>query len=127
MLLVIVILLVVLPVTWLISEFQPRRWIRIVLGISSLVVVFIATQADNLSSRFEYNADYGSASSQLIDAVITNIEAGNHDGLLRELRQLKADFHPTYENRANYDTLVEQFAERCKIESPKDGSEQPSP
>jgi hypothetical protein len=31
----------------------------------------------------------------LIDTVIANIEAGNKDGLLRELRQLKADFQPT--------------------------------
>lgn len=119
MIYVILILLVVLPVAWLISEFQPRCWVRITLGISSLALSFFVAWVVGMLSHLQYNADYGFASSQLMNTVITNMEAGNTDNLLRELRQLKTDFQPTYENRANYDGLVRQFVERLKLEKPK--------
>jgi hypothetical protein len=118
MLYVILILLVVLPVAWLISEFQPRRWLRVTLGISSLTLSFIVAWAVGMLSHLQYNAWYGSASSQLIDTVVANIEAGKTDELLEELRKLKADFQPTYENRAHYDILVGHFAERLRTEKP---------
>jgi hypothetical protein len=119
-LILVLILLVVLPVAWLISEFQPRRWVRITLGLSSLALSFFVAWAVGSLSLFNYNAWYGSASTQLIDTVIDNIEAGNKVDLLRELRQLKVDYQPTYESRAKYDELVKRFAERLKLEKSKD-------
>ena len=85
-------------------------------GVSSLALSFLVAWIVGMLSHFDYNASYGFASSQLIDTVIVNLEAGNKDDLLRELRQLKADYQPTYENRANYDELVERFVERLKLE-----------
>jgi hypothetical protein len=117
MIALVLISLVVLPVAWLISEFQRRVWIRLTLGVLSLALSFFVAWVVGELSHFQYNSSYGFASSQLIDAVIANIEAGNEEGLLRELRQLKTDYKPTYENRANYDELVERFAERLKTKT----------
>jgi hypothetical protein len=61
-----------------------------------------------------------SASARLIETVITNLEAGNEDALLPELKRLKEVYCPTYENRANYDKLVTDFVERLKV-APQDG------
>ncbi|MCE9548685.1 MAG: hypothetical protein K8T25_24675 [Planctomycetia bacterium] len=122
----IIILLVVLPTAWLICEFRSPRWIRIILGVSSLALSFVVAWGVGLISQFNYNAWYGGASSRLIDTVILNVESGNQDALLRELRQLKTDYHPTYENRARYDELVDQFVERLKLSSSKDPAAKPT-
>lgn len=113
---IILILAVALPAAWLMSEFQDWRWLRILLGVCSIALSYLIATTVGQLSRLNYNVWYGSASAQLIDTVIRNIEDGNEEALLRELRQLRADYEPTYENRANYDQLVEQFAARLNGE-----------
>ncbi len=61
-----------------------------------------------------YNAWYGSASKDLIDTTITQIEDGNIDHVMSVLRRLNLDYHPTYENRANYDELVKEAVSLMK-------------
>jgi hypothetical protein len=119
-LILILVLVFVLPVAWFASEFQSRKWLRISLGATSIALSYFVAWLVGSLSHLQYNADYGNASSLLIDTVMTNIEAGKKDELMQELRQLKVDYQPTYENRANYDELVKRFAERLKIEKPND-------
>lgn len=106
---------IALPIAWLVSEFQPRRWVRVVLGISAIVVscgvTFLAT---TVITRFNYNSYYGFSNKQLIDTTIIEIEAGRTDVVVAELKQLQSEFHPTYEYKAHYDELVEQAASRMK-------------
>jgi hypothetical protein len=102
----------ILPIIWLISEFQRRIWLRIFLGIFSLIassgMFYIAAQFE----RFSYNTWYGMASQKLLTAEIAALEAGNGDVVKGELKRLQAQFQPSYENRANYDQLAEQAAAR---------------
>ena len=57
---------------------------------------------------------YGTASASLIDTIIAEIEEGHTNELLPALRHLRSEFYPTYENRAYYDHLVEQFVKQVK-------------
>jgi hypothetical protein len=59
-------------------------------------------------SQLNYNAWYGSASKELVDTTITQIEDGNIDRVMSVLRRLNLDYQPTYENRAHYDKLVNE-------------------
>jgi hypothetical protein len=113
-LLVLFVLAVGLPLGWLASEFQPRRWLRILLGILALTMSVFLALGFSLLERFNYNAWYGAASATLIDTTIAEIEDGRTDQLLPALRHLRGEFYPTYMNRAHYDQLVNQFAEQIK-------------
>jgi len=106
----IIVIAIALPIGWLISEFQSRRWPRIVLGCLSLMMCVFLASVFALVERFGYNAWYGTASAQLLDTTIAELEAGRADQLLPHLRELRGKFSPTYENRAHYDQLVEEFA-----------------
>ena len=124
-----IVLLIVLPIGRLVSEFQPRAWLRITLGVVALAMSYFVAFVVGSLTQLNYNAWYGSASSDLIDTVIANVEAGNEETLLRELKRLKDAYHPTYENRANYDKLVKEFVDRMETASPEgaaeDGAEAP--
>ena len=65
-------------------------------------------------SHFNYNAWYGSASKDLVDTTISEIEDGNIDRVMSVLRGLNLEYHPTYENRAHYDELVNEAVSQMK-------------
>ncbi|MGE0609075.1 MAG: hypothetical protein AB7O62_18420 [Pirellulales bacterium] len=113
-LVVIFVLSVRLPLAWLGSEFQSRRWLRVLLGtLSRTMCVFLAS-AFSLLERLSYNAWYGTASAELIDTTIGEIDGGRTEQLLPALRTLRGEFQPTYENKAHYDQLVEQFVQEVE-------------
>lgn len=117
-LVIIFVLAVGLPFGWLLSEFQPRRWLRILLGSLALTMSAFLAFAFSQLERFNYNAWYGSSSAELIDATIVEIEGGRTDGLASALRELRADFEPTYTSRAHYNDLVDEFVNRVKANRP---------
>jgi hypothetical protein len=67
-----------------------------------------------LVERFSGNAWYGSASGDLIDATVSGVEEGRADEVVAELKRLRGRFQPTYENRAGYDRLVEEYVARLQ-------------
>lgn len=105
-------LIVILSVAWNISEFQERRWLRICLGWTAILASLAAASAVGALDRYNSNAWYGHASKDLVDTVVVEMERGNTEGLLTELKRLQEQFHPTYENRARYDRLVGEFVAR---------------
>jgi hypothetical protein len=122
--LLILLLMAALVVGWFASEFQDRRWLRLLLGGSALMLVgggtFLATF---LVEHFNANASYDLASGDLIDATVLGVEEGRTDEVLAELKRLRGRFHPTYENRAGYDRLVEEYVARLKAGSRGEGPE----
>ena len=99
-------LVVVLPLAWLASEFQPRKEIRIALGIAAIAMAFGVAWIVGSLDRLNSNIWYGVATKDLIQNTIVELEKGNDDRVLSELRALRSKFHPTYETRADYDKLV---------------------
>ncbi|MDR3619357.1 MAG: hypothetical protein P4L85_08400 [Paludisphaera borealis] len=96
------------PVVWFASEFQERRWLRLLLGsISIILSIFVAVVVGS-AERFNSNAWFSTASKSLMNATVEELEAGNNDRVIRALKRLQEKYHPTYENRARYDVLVEE-------------------
>ena len=114
MILFIAILVVGLPIAWLASEYQPKRWLPIALGVASLTmafgVFFLAAQFE----RLNYNAWYSSASKGLLDSEIAAFEAGRTEELLSELKRLRDECEVTYEHRGNFDELAQQTSQRLE-------------
>ncbi len=102
-------LCVALPVSWLVSEFQPRRWLRIALGCCAIGMCCLVAFVVGTFENFNANAWYGSASKELVDTTLLELEAGHSDKVIQELRVLQSKFQPTYENRARYDELVDEY------------------
>jgi len=104
----IVMLAIGVPITWFASEFQSRRWLRLVLGCLAILLSFGIAAIVGALERWNSNAWFGNASKELVDATVTELETGNRDGVLRALKTLQRKYSPTYENRARYDVLIEE-------------------
>lgn len=110
----VLILVILLPLLWVASEFQSRRWLRLFLGSSALLIGFGVAFIVGTLNNFKYNAWYGHTTKQLIDTTVTELEAGRTEAVLSELKLLQDGFYPTYENRADYNVLVEKTVSRMK-------------
>jgi len=71
----------------------------------SFGVAWIVGSLDRLDS----NTWFGAATKDLIQNTIVELENGNDERVLTELRVLRSKFHPTYESRADYDKLVAEY------------------
>lgn len=110
---------IALPLIWLRFEFTDQRGARISLGLAAIASSFLVAWFVGILSQFSYNSWYGVASKSLIDTVILEIEDGNIDRVMGVLRKLQLDYHPTYENRARYDELVEEAVRQMRADDPE--------
>jgi hypothetical protein len=101
-------LVVATPIAWACAEFQNRRWLRMTLGSLAISVCFGVAFLVASLDRFNSNAWFGFASKELVDATVSELEAGHQNRVLESLKHLQREFAPTYENRARYDVLVEE-------------------
>ncbi len=123
MLLLILILVIALPIAWLASEFGANRPLRIALGIGALTCSLGVAYIVGRLSELNYNAWFGGASKDLIHTIVVQTEDGRAERVLKVLRRLDADYHPTYENRADYVELInEAVAEMNGVEEIAVGS-----
>ncbi|MFK7790338.1 MAG: hypothetical protein AB8C95_12705 [Phycisphaeraceae bacterium] len=125
-LLIIIVLIIAIPIAWLIAEYSAPRWARLLLGMASILMCFGLAYVVSSLNRLNYNAWYGSATSDLLDATIENLEAGNTDQVISTLKQLQTEYEPTYENRAHYDELVNDAVQRFKKTSANKPALEPS-
>jgi len=111
---IVIVAAILLPIGWFVSEFRGGRGLRLTLGCLALLTSFGVAFVVVALERFNSNAWFTGASKELIDACISELEAGHTDRVLNALRQLQSGFRPTYENRGRYDELVEQAVSRMK-------------
>ncbi len=117
-LLLILALLIAVPIAWLVTEFKCEKGVRICLGLLSIGIISgVMLVANNLGKTFNYNSLYGFATRNLIRTSIHEIEDGNLEQVLNVWRGLDQQYHPTYENRANYSELVEQAVRQMRDEA----------
>lgn len=109
MLPLILILVIALPIAWFLSEFQNYRWLRILLGCAAIAMSFLVAGGVGSIEHLNANAWYGGASENLIDTTVEELEKGNVEQVIKELKLLQEQFQPTYENRARYDKLIEEY------------------
>jgi hypothetical protein len=117
--LLLIAIIIALPIAWLASEFRGSRTLRITVGILAIGVTATSIWAlSSVLTRFNYNAWYGGATGNLISTSLKQIEDGHLDRVLKVWRGLDQQYHPTYENRAHYDELVEQATARMRGDTP---------
>jgi len=104
-----------LPIAWLISEFKSKNHaIRCTLGILAILCSFAVAWMVAQLVRLNYNAWYGSSSMMLIETTIERLEAGDNATVLKELKTLRNEYRPTYENKANFNELAKETAKRMQ-------------
>ena len=108
----ILLLVIVLPIAWLAAEFTSSRLARIGLGCASLLLAFGVAAVVGSLDRIDANAFYGAATKDLVQNTIEQLEQGNTERVVAELRRLRAEFEPSYETRDNYDQLVRQYVQQ---------------
>ena len=113
--LIVVAITIALPVAWFVSEFRGGRGVRLTLGCLAILCGFGVAFIVGSLERFNSNAWFGHASKQLVDATVSELEAGHTNQILRTFRQLQSAYQPTYENRARYDKLVEQAVAEMRL------------
>ena len=114
MLPIILFLTIAFPVAWFLSEFQDQKWLRIVLGCGAIAMSFLVAAGVGMLQQLNYNTWYGDASQQLIETTLAELKADNKTCVIDNLTWLNGSFHPSYENRENYDELISAYVNRFK-------------
>jgi len=78
-------------------------------GTAAIAMSFGVAWITASFERWNSNIWYGAASKDLVENTIVELEKGNADRVLAELRVLRTNLNPTYENRADYDQLVAKY------------------
>ncbi len=106
----ILVLVIGLPIAWLASEFQPKRSVRIALGVAAIAMSYLVAWGVGTLDRWNSNVWYGTASKDLIENTIAELQDGNVERVVAELQVLREKLRPGYETRADYDSLVAEYA-----------------
>lgn len=109
MITLVLVLAVVLPFAWFISEFQPNQLLRILLGVAAIALSFWIAGVVGKLDRMSSNTYFGTANKDLIQNTIDQLEKGNSDRVLEGLLALRSKYEPSYETRDDYHELVEQY------------------
>ncbi len=108
----------ILPLAWLLSEAQHRRWVSVVLGVSAITVCsFVGYGVGTIPLVFQLNTEFTGASRELIDVIVDQLEAGNGEQVLSNLKSIQPAVYENYENYPRYTEVVDKFVE--KLETPK--------
>lgn len=110
-------LVVLLPIGWLASEFHDNRSVRITLGILAIAMSFFVAFVVGSLEQLRSNTYFGDASKNLIETTLTELEAGNSEQVLDRLKKLQDKYHPTYETRASYKELVDEYVAHFTAEA----------
>jgi len=108
------VLVVVLPLGWLASEFQDNRGLRICVGVLAIAMSFFVAFVVGSLEQMRSNTYFGDASKKLIETTIYALDDGRIDEVKLGLKELAAEYQPSYETRANYDQLVSVYVENLK-------------
>lgn len=110
--------IVAIPIGWLASEFWNNRPLRITLGILAIIsTAFCVCAVNHFLTDIGYNTYFGNATKDLIETSLAQAKDEHLDRVLQAWRDLNSQYHPTYENCAEYKELVEAATARMKGES----------
>jgi hypothetical protein len=99
---------ILLPILWLASEFSRKIWLRLLLGIASMIsALVLADNFGDMGGEFRANSYFAKANTRLIGATVSELEHDKSAAVLASLKQLQQHYQPNYENRSHFDELVE--------------------
>ena len=82
-----------LPVAWLVAEFRWKRPVRVTLGVLAVLCSFGVAAIIGMLFELNYNAWYGSATKDLINTTVEQVEDGQLDRVMTVLRSLNRLTH----------------------------------
>jgi hypothetical protein len=112
----IIIIGMLFPVGWVVADISDCKIARRILGLLTIVVACFFVWGVGMLKSTNYNASYGQASKEMLEALAPRFQA--HTAERKILDQAISDFQPTYENRANYDEIVQNLIKELKKVEP---------
>jgi hypothetical protein len=90
--------------------------LSVVLGACAIAVCsFVAYGAGRIPLVFQLNTEFTGASRKLIDSVVTQLEAGNSDKVLADLKVLQPTVYENYEDYPRYTEIVDKFVAKLDV------------
>lgn len=96
------------------ADNKPLKYLGLTVILLAVPVIVGITYGH--LQRLNYNAWYGTQTKDLLEVTIEKLEKGETEQVIQELKTLKENYKPTYENKANYDELVKETIEKLKEE-----------
>ncbi len=85
-------------------------------GIGAFIFALLVGVILGSLQRLQNNADYGFSSQKLFEQTVISLKNGKTDKVIEEFENLLEVYSPTYENRANFDDLVNAATQSLKEE-----------
>ena len=103
----------IMPIAWLVSEIKnSKKSVRCTLGILAILscfgVAFLAAQL----VRLNYNIWYSSATAELLDSTINQLENKETKFVIKELKTLRSKMRVSYQFKGNYNELAADTAKK---------------
>jgi hypothetical protein len=107
-------IVIILPIAWLLAEFEGPRWLRVILGLCCFGIgIPCAFLVGEIGQRFNDNVGYSGATAELIDSTIQHLEGRKCDRVLAELRRFRERYQPSYETSVKtYQQEISEFKDR---------------
>jgi hypothetical protein len=120
MLNLLIVLTLVMPLAWFVSEFQRHVSLRVFLGACSLIWVWFFSYAiGGMLATFKDNVEFGDASKRYALVVVEELDKGRVAEVTRELRSFSKTYDPTYENYPRYSEVIDELIGRLQGDGPK--------
>jgi len=103
-----------LPIAWLVADFKAPPIIRRILGIVTILWSFGVASLVGILQVFDANIYFTGATKDLLTNSVQALKAGKTETVIREWVRADDQFHPTYENRAAYQQIVDGAIEGMK-------------
>lgn len=103
-----------LPVGWLLADIWGSPAARRTLGVISILWSYVIAYAIGSLKELDSNAYFGSATKDLIECSVQQMQAERSEIVQREWTRINEEYQPTYENRGHYREIVDEAIERMK-------------
>lgn len=103
-----------LPIAWFIVDLAGYVLARRILGILAILGSFGVAALVGTLRTFEANAYFSTATKQLLTESVAQLKTGHTLPVTRAWMRANEQFHPTYENRAHYQQIVDEAVSDMK-------------
>lgn len=105
---------------WFVSEFQTRRWIRLLLGTCAVTAGLYAGILYGQFKVLQAKVHFGEATYRLLQVTLDEIGNGNTDRAAAELTLLRRDLVDTYLRKNECTELIEATVARMELHTNKE-------
>ena len=105
---------------WVVSEFQTRRWIRLLLGACAVTAGLYAGILYGHFKVLQAKVYFGEATYRLLQVTLDEVESGHTDRAAAELTLLRRDLVDTYVRTFECTELIEATVVRMELHTTRE-------